>query len=104
MAAIHLEDCPGVFSRLPCTSILGWPVLWRLIFCLLLPTVVSAQEVYLPDVTTVIAGEELEVAEDNLRAIRLYEKLGFAEVCRLPAAAVLEDGTEQTLLTMRKEM
>ena len=64
MAAIHLEDCPGVFSRLPCTSILGWPVLWRLIFCLLLPTVVSAQEVYLPDVTTVIAGEELEVAEE----------------------------------------
>ena len=47
---------------------------------------------------------ELEVAADNLRAIRLYEKLGFAEVCRLPAAAVLEDGTEQTLLTMRKEM
>ena len=66
MAAIHLEDCPGVFSRLPCTSILGWPVLWRLIFCLLLPTVVSAQEVYLPDVTTVIAGEELEVAEEAL--------------------------------------
>ena len=66
MAAIHLEDCPGVFSRLPCTSILGWPVLLRLILCLLLPTVVSAQEVYLPDITTVIAGEELEVAEEAL--------------------------------------
>lgn len=66
MAAIHLEDCPDVFSRLPCASILRWPVLWILLFCLLLPTAVSAQEVYIPDITTVIAGEELEVAEEAL--------------------------------------
>ena len=45
---------------------------------------------------------ELEVAEDNARAVKLYEKLGFETVCRLPAAAVLDDGTEQALLTMRK--
>ena len=47
---------------------------------------------------------ELEVVEDNTRAVKLYEKLGFETVCRLPAAAVLDDGTEQTLLTMRKEL
>ena len=47
---------------------------------------------------------ELEVAEDNTRAVKLYEKLGFETVCRLPAAAVLDNGTEQTLLTMRKEL
>ena len=47
---------------------------------------------------------ELEVAEDNVRAIKLYEKLGFETVGALPAAAILDDGTEQTLLTMRKEL
>lgn len=45
---------------------------------------------------------ELEVAEDNIRAVKLYQKLGFETVCRLPAAAILDDGTEQAILTMRK--
>lgn len=66
MGTIHLECCPGIFSRLQFASSMGRRVLRRLTFCLLLPATVSAQEVYLPDITTVIAGEELELAAEAL--------------------------------------
>lgn len=47
---------------------------------------------------------ELEVAEDNLRAVALYERMGFSTLCRLPQALLREDGASPALLTMRKEL
>jgi len=47
---------------------------------------------------------ELEVASDNERAIRLYERFGF-EVCgRLPCALKRSDGTYADQLTMVKTL
>lgn len=47
---------------------------------------------------------ELEVVADNTRAVKLYEKLGFETVCRLPDAIRWEDGSSHDLLTMRKTL
>ena len=45
---------------------------------------------------------ELEVVADNVRAIGLYEHMGFETICRLPDAIRWEDGSNHDLLTMRK--
>ncbi len=47
---------------------------------------------------------ELQVAEDNRRAVSLYERQGYQVLCKLPEAAILSDGRTQTLLTMRKPL
>ena len=47
---------------------------------------------------------ELEVAADNARAIRLYERFGF-EICgRLPGALKRSDGTYADDLTMCRRL
>ena len=45
---------------------------------------------------------ELEVVADNVRAIGLYERMGFETLCCLPDAIRWEDGSSHDLLTMRK--
>ena len=45
---------------------------------------------------------ELDVVADNVRAIGLYEHMGFETICRLPDAIRWEDGSSHDLLTMRK--
>ena len=47
---------------------------------------------------------ELLVIEDNARALRLYEKLGFERVCFLPDAFRRPDGTCWGEITMRKTL
>ena len=47
---------------------------------------------------------ELEVFEGNERAIGLYQKMGFVQVCALPDAIHLKDGRSLALLTMIKKL
>ncbi len=47
---------------------------------------------------------ELEVFEGNERAIGLYRKMGFVQVCALPDAIRLKDGRSLALLTMIKKL
>lgn len=45
---------------------------------------------------------ELEVLEDNTKALGLYKKMGFVESGRLPGAFQLDDGTEIGEISMYK--
>lgn len=47
-----------------------------------------------------ITQMELEVMEDNIRAIGLYHKMGFRIAATLPGAIRLADGTTRALHTM----
>ena len=47
---------------------------------------------------------ELEVVADNLRAIGLYERMGFERLGCLPDAIRWEDDSSHDLLTMRKTL
>ena len=47
---------------------------------------------------------ELEVVADNLRAIGLYERMGFERLGCLPDAIRWEDDSSHDLLTRRKTL
>ncbi len=47
---------------------------------------------------------ELDVLEDNERAVRLYKKFGFEIVATLPDAICLKDGTSLAVHTMIKRV
>lgn len=47
---------------------------------------------------------ELEVFEGNERAIALYRKMGFVQVCTLPDAIRLKDGRSLAMITMIKKL
>ncbi|MCQ2592511.1 MAG: GNAT family N-acetyltransferase [Treponema sp.] len=46
----------------------------------------------------------LDVVEGNKRALALYKKFGFEEVCRFPDALMLKDGTYLAEIRMTKKM
>lgn len=46
----------------------------------------------------------LDVVEGNERALALYHKFGFKEVCRFPDALLLKDGTYLAEIKMTKEI
>lgn len=46
----------------------------------------------------------LDVVEGNDRALALYKKFGFEEVCRFPDALMLKDGTYLAEIRMTKKM
>ena len=46
----------------------------------------------------------LDVVEGNVRALALYKKFGFEEVCRFPDALLLRDGTYLAEIRMTKKI